>query len=976
MPKESNSVLVVGAGIGGIKAACDLAELGFDVHLVESAPNIGGKLQQHDRWFPTDDCTMCQSLPHLTVEGAQDRCMRRVLAFPGLTLHAYSELESVSGKAGKFTVNLREKSRLLKPELCTSCGKCADVCPVEVPDAFQGGLANRKAAYILYPGAYPNTYTIDPEACSRCGECIKVCPTGAVDLELAGETAGLEVGAIILAPGFEEFKPELLPNYGYARFPNVVTSTQFERITAGGGLTPGRLTRPSDGDAPSSVAFLTCVGSRDTERPYCSYACCMYTLKEAIMAKELLPDIEVRVFYMDMRAFGKQWWEYYGKAQEAGIEFVRCRIASVEDGGSDNLKISYEDESGNYFTRTFGMVVLATGQVQPEPARKLAETVGIETDEWGFCKTDAFNKVHTSKPGVFAAGSFAGPADIAATVTQSQAAALEAARLLWKARKPPAGPPELRAPEQPATAVFVAGEDREKLAASLEGAAAHVEVVEGNCPAAIAEAVISKLGQLAEVDRVLIVAPVSLAWEAVFMQRLVNLGLAANKVEFVDTRFSTGAVPCMVRAALGRLAYAVDSTRDSAEVTPAALVMGGGVSAMEAALTLGELGFEVHLVNREEEFGGLAKSIHTGEYGENVDNYLKELVEKINKHKKIHKHTQAILLNTAGMAGRFISVIETPQGPQEFAHGAIIIATGAQEYDYSADGYPEGVITQSEFEVLLSKGKKKFDSVVMIQCVGTLNEERPYCSRTCCTKAVKNALSAKKANPEAEVFILCREVMTYGLHELSYNEARDKGVIFVRYGKDRPPQVSAHGRKFKVKVYDPLLEEEIELPADKVVLSTGTVCTDSAALAKTLDVELDKFGFFKEANSRFRPVETDRAGVFVCGLAQGPQTLDESITAAHAASQRAAALLSRKTLISGSLTSIVAERWCVGCELCVSVCPVHARIIDLDTKKAKVYAELCVGCGACATVCPASAARSTAVTDKQVFSTIEILTSQ
>jgi heterodisulfide reductase subunit A len=402
---------------------------------------------------------MCQALPYPAVQGAWERCLRRVLAFPGITLHAYSELESLSGKWGNFKTTIREKSHLINPELCTACDKCAEVCPVEVPDKFQGGLATRKAAYIPYPGAYPNTYTIDPEACTSCGECVKVCPTNAIDLELADSTYELKAGAVILAPGFEELDPALLPNYGYTRFKNVVTSTQFERITSGGGITPGRLTRPSDGEVPSSVAFLTCVGSRDTQRPYCSFACCMYTLKEAILAKELAPDVEVCVFYMDMRAFGKEWWGYYRKAQELGINFVRCRIASVEDGGNDSLKIDYEDESGKYFSKAFGMVVLAAGQVQPGSSRKLAEIAGVETDDWGFCKTDEFHPVQTSKAGIFAAGSFAGPADIAATVTQAQAAALEAASLLWDRRKPAPEPSELRKPEEPGSAVFVAGEN-------------------------------------------------------------------------------------------------------------------------------------------------------------------------------------------------------------------------------------------------------------------------------------------------------------------------------------------------------------------------------------------------------------------------------------------------------------------------------------------------------------------------------------
>jgi heterodisulfide reductase subunit A len=397
---------------------------------------------------------------------------------------------------------------------------------------------------------------------------------------------------------------------------------------------------------------------------------------------------------------------------------------------------------------------------------------------------------------------------------------------------------------------------------------------------------------------------------------------------------------------------------------------------MTAARAVSALGFKVHLVNSENEFGGQAEKIHTTESGENVDKYVADLLKQVEKEKNICKYANSTLQTTAGSAGRFVSVIETPDGPVEIAHGAVIVATGASEYDFSGAGYPEGVISQSELEGTLLKKKPKLSSVVMIQCVGTLNEERPYCSRTCCAKAVKNALALKEASPETEVFILCKEVMTYGLHELAYKEARDRGVIFLRYEDERPPAVTADGKKFKVRVLDPLLEEEVELPADLVVLSTGTVSADAAQLAKALGVELDDFGFFKEANPKFRPVETDRAGVFVCGLAQGPQSLDEAVTQAEAAACKAAAILSRRNLLSNALTSTVANRWCVGCELCITVCPVHARVIDPEQKKAKVYSELCVACGACATVCPSSAAKSTVANDRQILSVIEILAAE
>jgi heterodisulfide reductase subunit A len=602
----------------------------------------------------------------------------------------------------------------------------------------------------------------------------------------------------------------------------------------------------------------------------------------------------------------------------------------------------------------------------------------VETDEWGFCRTNEFHPVQTSRAGVFAAGSFAGPADISATVSQAQSAALEAASLLWDRRKPLAEPPEPRAPEEPQSAIFVAGAGAAELGESLAARIKpdHLEIMNSECAPAIAGAVAAKLRELADVDRVVIAGPISWSWQALFMQELGALGLAGNKVEFVDTRTTgTALASRMAEAAFARLKYAAGTGTEAVQVTPAALVLGGGVSALTAARALAALGFQVHLLNNRDAFGGQAKNVHTTEHGQNVDQYVSELAADVEKSDNICIYLNSTLNNTAGSAGRFVSVIETPDGPKEIAHGAVVVATGADEYDFAGDGYSEGVITQGAFEKELLEGDKDFSTVVMIQCVGTLNEARPYCSRTCCAKAVKNALAAKESNPDAEVFILCREVITYGLHELAYKEARDKGVIFLRYEEERPPSVTRKDGKFGVRVRDPLLEEEVELAADKVVVSTGTVCTDGAPVAKALGIELDEFGFFKEANPKFRPVETDRAGIFICGLAQGPQSMDEAITQAEAAAGRAAAILARKSLVSSTLTSEVANRWCVGCELCVTVCPVHARVIDTSTKKAKVYSELCIACGACATVCPSSAAKSTVASDRQILSTIEILTS-
>jgi heterodisulfide reductase subunit A len=988
MGEKEKSVLVVGAGIAGLKASCDLTELGFTVHLVESSPAIGGKLPQHDRWFPTDSCGFCQSLPTFAGEPYADFCLRRVFVHPRVNVLSYSELEKLSGESGNFSATVRKKSRFIHAEKCILCNKCAEICPVEVPDQFDAGLSKRKAAYMYSPGAFPATYTIDPAACTRCGKCVPVCPTNAIDLNLKDTSAELEVGAVILAPGFDEFDPSKLPSYRYGKSPDVLTSTQFERLSSGSAPGQGRLLRPSTGKQIKSVAFITCIGSRNTENPYCSTACCMFTLKQAIYVKENSPDTAVTVFYMDMRAFGKSWWRYYQKAKELGIKFVRCRVPAVEEvPDTRSLRLRYESESGAYLSEEVDLVVLACGQVQGEATRRLAAICAVEVDPYGFAVTPELNPVRTSREGVFTCGSFTGPKDISSSVITASAAAAEVSSLLGVSMPSTPSTGEPAQDRKTAVVFFSFGLEHIIKSEELQNALRsrrkrELIFIQESGYACLPDSITATVKKLKEsaAGRLVIAGCVPYHCEALFQAAFTANGIPANSVRFVDLRPFTSRrdsanarATSLILSALSALEFARPHTPKSQAPAPSVLVIGAGICGLTAALTLARLGVKTTLLAQDERLGGNIDKIYATDSGEDVQAFFGDILASVESNKNIRILKGVGPVRVTGSAGNF--QVELSNG-EKTSFSAIIVATGAKEYELKEeDSFPksENVITLSQFEKTLNEGKLKAKSVVIIQCVGALNEKRPYCSKTCCAKAIKNALRLKKSNPKCEVYILCREVMTYGMSELRYREAREAGIIFARYEEAKPPTVTEKKGKLTVTFFDLLLDTDVSLTPDFVVLSTGITPGENEELASSLGLPLGADGFFEEADSRFRPLETCVPGIFIAGMAQSPQSLSEAISQSEAAATRAGALALRKTLTERYSSSLASQRWCVGCELCVKVCPVKARTVDPSLKKAVVAEAICVGCGACATVCPSAAAELTSSDDRQMLAAISEL---
>ncbi|MCP4537194.1 MAG: CoB--CoM heterodisulfide reductase iron-sulfur subunit A family protein [Chloroflexi bacterium] len=423
-------VLVIGGGIAGIQSALDLAEMGMQVHLVEKSPSIGGRMAQLDKTFPTNDCSTCILSPKMV------DCARH----PNITIYTLSEVQAVSGEAGNFTVQVLKHARYVDENACTACGDCAKVCPIVKRDEFQMGLATRRAIYIPFPQAIPQAYLSDLDDCLGkdvivCGRCIEACQKKCIDFDMLDEVIELSVGAIVLAVGMETFDPDALTEYGYTRYENVITGLEFERLICASGPSGGHLIRLTDREEPKTIGFIQCVGSRNLKyQRFCSSVCCMHATKEAILAREHIPDAKSYIFYTDLRASGKGFREYIDRAQsEYGVEYVRSRVAQIEEDEDGRLIFHYEDaETFRPKQMKVDLAVLATSLIPGPGVAALSEVLNLELDEYGFFSTNPFSPTDTTREGVFTCGCCRGPADIPQSVTQASGAAARAAQYLME----------------------------------------------------------------------------------------------------------------------------------------------------------------------------------------------------------------------------------------------------------------------------------------------------------------------------------------------------------------------------------------------------------------------------------------------------------------------------------------------------------------------------------------------------------------
>ncbi|WP_022666739.1 response regulator [Desulfospira joergensenii] len=1129
MRKKIGTAMVLGAGISGIRTALDLAEFGYRVTLVDKAPHMGGILSQLDYQFPNDGCGMCKMLPLVDRDAASNFCLRRGLFHENIDIVLGATLKSLAGEPGNFEVVLEQKPTGVDPDLCIGCEACTQVCPVEVADSFNLGLASRKAIYLPVPHNIPNTYAIDFPNCTRCGECVQACPTGAIRLpeerrknfhilvvddelivrdslkewladegfsvdmaesgekalgmlgekefhlmltdikmpgmdgvELLKEARGLypdltivmmtayatvetavsamkqgaldyllkpfdpqtftprileiyqtldvveekelRVNALVLSTGTQYFDPKDSTNtFGYGVYPDVVTAREFERILSGTGPSQGQLLRQSDQKEVKKIAWFQCVGSRDlqTDSDFCSSVCCMHALKEARLVKEKFgPDVETTIFYMDLRTFGKSFFQYQQEAQmDYGIQFEKSRVHSViENREKGGLQVRYLDPAGRRQEARYDMIVLSTGQRPSAGTARLADIAGLSLNPWGFLESLPFSGGRSNVEGIFLGGSATGLKDIGESVIEAGSAALCASRFIHSSggslSEESEALPVYRnvARELPRILVMACTCGGEKCPdpAALEKelttdpAVKEVVFLDKACTRQGWEELISVAVE-SDANRILIGACLPYAFTSKVKDLAVKKGLHPGLIDLVDIRSPGSSGPDesrpdlktaeILKTGFSRLKRLDPPDPPVASSVQKALVVGGGIGGMTAALAVADHGFEVDLIEKEAALGGNLTWLQKTIDGQDIPLLLEQTLEKIENHPRISVHPHTLVADSLGCAGHFITTLEGREDKSltTLTHGAVILATGGKAPSTNSFAYGQGpgILTHKELEQGLAEGSLKpeeISSVVMIQCVDSRDAEtKNYCSRICCTSTLKHALDLKEANPDMAVYVFYRDMMAYGFFETYYTRARQAGVLFIRYDPDRRPEVSADPSQVVVKAFEPVIGRDIEISADLLVLATGVSPVLPENLVKSFGAGIDSFGFFEAAESKWRPVDSLKEGVFACGLCHSPRNIAETVASAQSAAQRALRLLGDSRIRTGSLVSRVRHSLCSLCQRCIDTCPYGARTLDPDGRQINVNPVMCQGCGDCATVCPNNASVLAGFKDEQVF---------
>ena len=857
--------------------------------------------------------------------------------------------------------------------------------------------------------------------CSECYQCVLACQVGAIDHQQAPDQVELQIGAVVLAPGYQLYDAGRSAELGYGRYPNVLTSMEFERLLSASGPTGGHVTRPSDHEEPKRIAFLQCVGSRDQDHDYCSSVCCMYATKEAMLALEHVPGVECQIFMMDMRAFSKGFDAYFERGKELGIKYTRCRLSSLkEDPRTRDILFQYQTEDGQLGNERFDLVVLSVGLEPPAAKKSLAEALDIELDERGFCRTEPFQPVGTSRPGVYVCGTFAEPKDIPESVVEASGAAAAALSLIGAERgtlvEEKIYPPEIPVAitDEPRVGVFIcscgsniAGVVDVDAVVDYAKTLPNVVFAENTIYTCSADSLKLIQERIAEhgLNRVIVSSCTPRTHEPIFRDTIREAGLNPYLFEMANIRdqcswvhssqseAATSKANDLTRMAVGRSRWLMPLYTAPQPLSHEALVIGGGVAGMTAALNLAEQGFGVYLVEREKELGGRLRQIYHTADGGDPQAYLRELVGKVRANPRIEVLTGQQVAKFSGFVGNFKTTVASADDPTQrlIEHGVTIVATGGQEWQGSAYllGQDPRVVTQGDLEKLLGESANQqiseYSSVVMIQCVGPWDDEGDdatfYCSRVCCGVAVKNALRIKELDPDCNVYILYKDMRTYGFSEALYTEAREKGVIFLRYDDANKPDVQSVDGQLQVSLLEPILREQLTLTPDLLVLSSAVVPAEgNRDLAELLKFSCTLEGFFLEAHVKLRPVDFPAEGIFLCGAAHYPKFIDEAIAQAQAAAARAATILSKEALEVGGMVAVVDEEKCTGCLTCVRICPYDVPRIN-PTKigagailgVAEIEAAACQGCGTCAGECPAKAIQLQHYRDEQVLAKEEAL---
>ncbi|PDW03057.1 FAD-dependent oxidoreductase [Candidatus Viridilinea mediisalina] len=1001
MQTQSYDTLVIGAGISGMQAALDLAEKGYRVLVVERQASIGGTMVKLDKTFPTNDCAICIAAPKM-VELARH---------PNITLLTSARVEQVKGSVGNFEVTIWRQTTYVDPELCTGCGDCARACPVDVDDTFNGRLSQRKAIYLQFPQAVPAIYTIDYAHCTGCGACDRACGPRAISFLRRSRPLRVTAASVIVATGFELLEPtELRKEYGFGRFANVLTALQYERILSASGPSDGHITRPSDGKVPQRIAWIQCVGSRSEQGgyPYCSKICCMYATKEALITREHAPDTEATIFYMDLRAYGKDFQQYYERAAAHGVRYVRSRPAMVSENSDQSVTLTYADTlTGTMHHESFDMLVLSTAVVPSPDNRRLAQALDIAVDDHGFFvpRDPLREPLHATREGIFLAGGAQGPNDIPDSVAQACGAAGRAAiPLATRTRaKPPEPPAEREVSDEPTrTGVFVCSCGKNiggfvDVAAVTEAAQTlpGVSFVESSTFACSEDAQrrIRAAIDANGLNRVVVAACSPITHGPVFQQTCAEVGLNAGLFEMANIRNqcswvhsgAPGAATTksidLVRMAVARADQMRPLTAQMLPVHPDCLVIGGGVAGMNAALTLADMGINTYLVEREPILGGKLNTLATLAPGDVAASELREqMVHAVQQRPRIKLFLGTEVREISGHVGDFRVTLDEGIGGEinEVRVGTMIVATGFREanlhgrYGY---GNEPRVITQLELERHLREGTLgQPRSVVMINCAGSLEAENPNCCRIGCGIAVKNLRRLREAAPTAKLSLLYHDLRVYGKGQEEHftQMLREVEPLRVRYDTARPPTVAATQSGLEVTVYDTLLRDELTLEADLVVL-TAALRGDSetSRLKQMLKVAANGQDFYNEAHAKIRPLDFNTEGIYLCGSDHYPRTIADTMAQAAGAASRAAIPLLRGEVSVEAIVAEVQPELCSGCGLCLDSCAYGAMSMDALQNLVLIEEVLCKGCGTCVAACPSGALQQRGFTDPQLLAMIE-----
>ncbi len=930
----------------------------------------------------------------------------------------YTEVEHVEGEGGDFQVTLTKKPRYIIEDKCTGCTTCVEYCPVMVPDAYNQDLSSNKAIHIYFSQAVPLITYID-ENClflkeEKCRICEGVCENDAIDLHQRPEKLKVKVGAVILSPGYDIFDPKVKGDYGYGQFENVVTSLDFERLLCATGPYEGEILRASDKQHPHKLAWIQCVGSRRVtpgDNSYCSAVCCTYTQKQVILTKDHDPEAQCTIFHNDIRSYGKDFELYYKRTTELpGIRFIRSYVSVVgEIPETKNVVVRYATPDEGVKEEEFEMVVLSVGLNPPADYEDLAKKFGIELNAHGFCKATPTNLMETTREGIFVSGAFQGPVDIPESVFGASGAGSQCGELLQyrrdKLTKARVYPPEKDvSTEEPRIGVFVChcGANIGRVVdvpSTVEYAQTLPNVVYAqeqlfSCATNSAQEITDMIKEKG-LNRVVVAACSPRTLEPLFWDTLREAGLNQYFFDMANIREhnswvhskepedATKKAKDIIRMSVARACHLEPLQEIDLPVNKAGLVVGGGIAGMTCALSIAKQGHEVYLVEKDKDLGGIARRIHYTLEGLDVQAYLRDLMRKVYEHPLIHVYTDATIKEATGYVGNFVTKVSSERGPAEIKHGAAVIAIGADEYKPTEYlyGQDDRVATQLELEEKIARSDEKLmncRNLVMIQCVGCRNEDREYCARVCCSHAIKNALKLKEINPEVDIYILFRDMRTYGFLEDYYREASEREVKFIRYEPEDKPEAEAveeGGRPvLRVSVNDPILDQKLAIDADYLVLSAAVIPpAANEETAQLFKVTLGPDDFFKEAHVKLRPVEFSAEGVYLCGMAHYPKHISEVINQSYGAAGRALTLLSHDIVtVSGSVCE-VDEKKCIGCGACVSACT-YGAVEFRETrqgKKAVVNPVICKGDGLCNAKCPTGAISLKHFTDEELLSQID-----